>query len=502
MATNRVRKIIVLAAFVVALSTISLAGFLFPDLTPVDRLWREHYTLLVPESAESSTVVANLEAAGFDSILAEPTATVSYNAFSGLQTIAVSEVHSRFEPLDPRLDPYMSRLPAYFHTLNGRRPMSIYYLRTDLPPLSVHYRVSEVLDDIVLVEWGFWRAALFLGAFAGYVLILILRSSVDRSAVLFAAVPWIAWIIVGSASTFIAACLSLFLFVIWIEELVPFARAAFSGTRLPLRRFVVRTVFAALGVTGTLVALIVSRRDGVAALLIAGTGSVVVAGIVVYLHWLRQAESEHRPFTPVDILTPTLWDSLRGRHPSPVLSVAPFVVIPLLVLAFLPQTHSPFVPEPRPVAGAEAFDPHSMRILWTHEEQNSLPDLADYIAHRAYQEGFLYGATYSFPSDTLAIPRFRYEDDRMVRWEEPVAVYDKDWFADVVSTTADPSVSRLLTMQDTAVSVVFVPVSVIFARGVTVPSLLIVVLLVFAPFVVSFTPAVSLDLLRGKRQEA
>jgi hypothetical protein len=99
--------------------------------------------------------------------------------------------------------------------------------------------------------------------------------------------------------------------------------------------------------------------------------------------------------------------------------------------------------------------------------------------------------------------RFRLEDGRMTRWGESVAVYDEEWYASSLVDTLDPSVSQLLIDQNRPVSVVFTPVAVIFAREATLPGHFALILLVFAPFVVSFTPAVSLGLLfRGKRQEA
>lgn len=509
------RKHVISVFFAIVLFFVTAVPLLFPRLIPTEHLWSGFLTLLVPEEVEPKIVVDRLEKAGFSRVLAEPTALVSYNAVVGLETIPVSSIHHRFESIDPRVDPYMSRLPAYFHTLNGRRPMRVYYIETDetsggsRQPMAVRRAVVAALSGharpatIVLLEWGVWRAVLLVGAFMLYAFIILFRSAVDRMAVFLSALLWVPWILLGSASSFIAACISLFLFVVWLEELVPLMCARTAGRFLHARRFAVRTVFSALGVAGTFVALVASGRDGVAALAVAGSGSLVVAGLVVSTRRFRARESEHRPFVPLDIITPSLWDSLRGRHPSPVLSIAPFVVLPLAVLAFLPKTHSPFVPEPKPVAGAERFDAESMRILWTHEEQNALPDLADYLAHRAYQEGFLYGADYGFPEGRLTIARFRRDGESMRRWEETLTVYDDSWYDAAVSSAVEPSVAGLLAAQGAPASVVFTPIAIFFARGATVPGLLLVVLLVFAPFVVSFTPAVSVDLLlRGKRQEA
>lgn len=513
--SGNLRKTIIFVLFIIVLFLVSILALVFPGLTPTEHLWSGFYTFLVPEEVDPKTVVNRLEKAGFSRVLAEPTAIVSYNAVVGLRTIPVSSIHDRFESIDPRVDPYMSRLPAYFHTLNGRRPMRIYYIESSgapaqsRRPIAVRRRVVSALADqarpatIVLLEWGVWRAALLVGAFILYAAVLFVRSTVERPAVLLGALLWIPWILVGSASTFIAGCISLFIFVLWLEELVPLACARTAGTVVHVRRFAVRIAFSALGMVGTFVALAVSGRDGIAALAVAGSGSIVVAGLVVYIRRSRARESEHPPFVPLDILTPSLWDALRGRHPSPVLSIAPFVMLPLAVLAFLPKTHSPFVPEPKPVVGAEGIDSESLRILWTHEEQNSLPDLADYLAHRAYQEGFLYGADYGFPDGELTIARFRREGETITRWEEAVAVYDESWYDATVASAAEPSIAALLAAQGAPASVVFTPIAVVFSRGATLPGLLLVVLLVFAPFVVSFTPAVSVDLLlRGKRQEA
>ena len=104
------------------------------------QLWRGYYTVLVSGDSSVSTVQDRLKSAGLPSITAE-NSLVRFDDFSSEASVPVSELASRFDPLDPRYDPYMRSVGSYFHT----GLWNIFYVRIDGPPSLAVATLSRAL---------------------------------------------------------------------------------------------------------------------------------------------------------------------------------------------------------------------------------------------------------------------------------------------------------------------------------------------------------------------
>ena len=105
---------------------------LLPAALPADwflsRAWRGYYTVNAGPSARER--LALLGPAG---VVSRRTATVSFNAFSGHQTVVVADLAGRLDPADPRRDPYLTNVEGYFQSRDGAGERA--FLRTGRQPL-------------------------------------------------------------------------------------------------------------------------------------------------------------------------------------------------------------------------------------------------------------------------------------------------------------------------------------------------------------------------------
>ncbi|MFW6292384.1 MAG: hypothetical protein ACOC7V_08660, partial [Spirochaetota bacterium] len=146
-------------------------------------------------------------------------------------------------------------------------------------------------------------------------------------------------------------------------------------------------------------------------------------------------------------------------------------------------------PVAQPVSGGE-LGYETLRSLWHTEQRRSLPDLADYLAHRAFQEGLVYGRSYGFPEpgEPVELTRFREQPDGSYSsYRESVLVFDEAWVAHALET-APTGIARMLVGLGVAAGVVLSPSDTIYSGYSQFLQHLAYVVLVLAPFLLAALP--------------
>ena len=87
--------------------------------------WRGWYLLLYHEDA-APAVEAALRAASPGSV-SRAAATARIDAFSAIETLPVSALEARLDPLDPRADAWLKGVGGYFQAVNGG-PVAVAYV--------------------------------------------------------------------------------------------------------------------------------------------------------------------------------------------------------------------------------------------------------------------------------------------------------------------------------------------------------------------------------------
>jgi hypothetical protein len=133
------------------------------------------------------------------------------------------------------------------------------------------------------------------------------------------------------------------------------------------------------------------------------------------------------------------------------------LVLPPLADLLAPRGGAAF-PRPVPVEGVADYSYPSLELLWS-SGPDLLPDVSDYLAHRAYQEGLTYGRSYGFPApdERVRLSRYRANDDGTYsQFSEEVLVFDDAWIQQTLQD-APLGIGRLLVTRIAPSGVVLTP---------------------------------------------
>lgn len=450
-----------------------------PELSGEGRLWKGYYTLVVPARYEEESLLRLLEGAGFSGVLTESRTRVRVTAFSHVERVPLPELSSRLEAEDPRYDPYMLRLPGFFEAEGIQERYRLYYLPAERGALTTVVRLRQTLEDRV----DGWFVADFAGlhrwvALAGLFVLSVVLVSLSRGrrfAMAVLCIPWLAGSLsVGGAWVAYAGAASVGSFLILRAEKQPKSLTGAAGIgALLLPSILVLQIDA------------IPRPSAVAAL--GATLSVLIASRI----WGRRRRTgkDHALFSPLRILPGPRLDEVGslGR----VLFLFPGVLVLGGALALLPVGRDIRVPAPVGIAGSDGSSgadsaPEALPELWSASRGDELPNLSDYLAHVAYQEGFPYGADFAFPdaSAPLTLIEIREEEGRLVEGTRVAAVYDDEWMREALRSVPEGSIERLLLQQPISTGVVRTPLSGLYSESSHLITYSAVLLVAYSPILI------------------
>jgi len=259
------------------------------------------------------------------------------------------------------------------------------------------------------------------------------RSPIATWALLSAAVAWLAAPVSGSYVATLSAALVYLAWSTAMEIAHPVLQYYLDYGLF--ERFRLRPV-AGVALAAVFAGSVLAGIDGsIVGLLIPATGAMVcLSGALFVWEHFRKLRRQHRLFHPIRILG-------VGKGPSyivPRIVETAWIGVALLLspgIAYLNWGVDVEIPVPVVYAGMTHNSWAALHRLWTHGADPGLPDLADYVAHRAYQAGLSYGRGYSFPIPNERVYESRYgrEGKRIVSRLTTVKVYTEEWFQRVLS---------------------------------------------------------------------
>jgi hypothetical protein len=414
---------------------VSLCAWLFlPGLFSIRRSLAPYVS--VTTDLPHIEAVERLQEAGYTDIIAPSTTMVHLSRIARVDEVSLAEAEQLLDPLDPRRDPFMTELWRYFQ----RGDRNVLLVNMDGGGYRAHQTVQRVLGPgSAVVERTDSLGPLSLGLFLCIAVLLILISPSGRTGVSIAAIP----LIPGSyllGIPFLCAGVGVLATASWVFSSIGLSSAA----RLPglgLNRLGVSGRASAakliwlgssIGFAGVYMVVIAGAGAGLA-LVIAILGAA--GGVIAYLYKspLTRLDDGHKAFEPVPIL------SGRGRWRRPrrwaAVAAASIAVIGLSPLVYEWISDDVGVSRPVVVTYDRPYSLAGLEMAFEDDSAAALPGLADYLAHRAYQEAFGYNVPYEYPTavGSVEVSRFAREDDGSIStFQETVIEFDQVWFQGVL----------------------------------------------------------------------
>lgn len=458
------RRLAVLSMLFVLYSLSLFFWLIVPGLYRSPAEWAPFHTVTTdrdPAEAQQLLEQAGVIAA-IDDLITERTAEVLITRFNRVESVPLSDALSQLDPLDPRRDPFIEELSAYFKTETEGR--WLIYLRVDGSRRHAARVVRRVLGrGSSVVEWNPARIAAGLAMFIAASAFALISSDRLRLIVLSGLIPWIPGIIGSGPAVAVASALIL---LVWSRALVNLSLLLERNDRRhgPIRKVLRAGVWPGLIIIVSFAVVWSMAGVRAATTILPGVVGISAATAVAFLFRLGGSiRRDHDLFAPVSILSHRLggltgYQVFRGRPVVLWIVIGVFVVLPP-VADQLVAARSSSVPRQVAVAGADDLSYESIGVLWSSNLPDSIVDLSDYLAHRAYQQSLAFGREYGLPleGEAVTLSRFKENDEGAYnRFSEDVLVFDDAWLEDAISS-APAGIASLLASRGGTPGVVLTP---------------------------------------------
>lgn len=477
--TNRIFTFL-LRLVCLALFLFSLVAWLWiPTVYTTRRSLEPYYTVVTP--LPHAEVYERLTAVGVSEVIAPQTTFVHVSRIGRVEERPLSVVNDQLDELDPRRDPFIQELWGYFR--QGEQNVAL--ARIEANPWRANRIVRRALGPRSSVaERGELAAVVSLILYVGLSILVIATAREARVAtILFAVCFAPAVFFIGIPLLVVAA--GLVVACGWYLD----GSKARRGRRLPGlglvgdgngRRLV--WLGTAAGFALLYLVVIAGTKAG-AAYVVSVVGAC--AGVVLYLYRpkLRDLDEGHQLFRPVPMLKHTSF-FCRSRAWA-TLAVASVVTLSMIPFALEFVLRGEDEAQLVAVPGVDDYSMEELSRLYTSTRGHQLPNISDYLAHRAFQEGFGYALEYEFPltHGVVEITRIRREaDGSLASYSDPVLSFDEAWLEEALET-APAGLPVLLSSFAQPVGVVSAPVEPLYSGYSPTLTHVLFALILLLPFV-------------------
>ncbi len=448
--------------------------------------WRNYRVLLVEESIPAEDVHRLLDSVEITGVIGQSSARVTYSGIGDMHTVTVSELYATLDARDPRWDPYLRSIRGYFHTTFSDISFNIYYIPDRYR--NMNSKISEALKG----QSGKWELpenkdlfrVLLTAAPLLWIGALILRIRKNRLLYVLGTSLLLPLLLQGTAASFLGGCLLFFAWSLLLEAGIPYLDSYFSYGKPPKHPGTIhlRALFAVLTVIGVFV---IGLLLSFPVLYYFGAifGLIGLTGMFYLFKKWKRMSSEHSVFFPAPILPKSLKDAFAGKIGSISVWLLIGLLCPVLILSINISGGGPAVPTPQ-IDGSRGLTWDGLFRLWNRERPaNRLPDLADFLAHRAFQKGFLYNAQYRFPLPGEGYPMTTFQSDgeRFLKSTQFMEKFTLRWFQETMSGIDEISIPTLLLELESPAGVVLKPAGGVYLPGIIPVYTAVIIFVLFIP---------------------
>jgi hypothetical protein len=490
--TVRPSRLVVSTILTVLIFLLSVSALiLFGPVDPVRPLWQNFDLLLVAPGVDEAEAVERLSAAGKD-VLHLRNAMVEIEDFNGGDRLYLTEVEDRFDPADPRRDPFVDALPGLFRAERGDGEMAVLYLSRGEREFQRWLALRRLLADIPFELPGRTPIVPLAGAVAvalSILPVLLLQRRRRWMIVVTAGVVALHAAVSGAEAVIPAAILGI-AWSFWHDHSYELEREILvhPGSFRLDREQVPAAVFLGLAILGGFVAAVYRAPEapgGVLSFLLTVIALTALSAAGVIFHARRVERSEHPLFAPRPIL--------RSRVEFPGIggALVLLVVFSIGMVLIGNGTGRPLggvtVPVPEhtalgQIAGSgESSGPALVEGIRSMNPAVDPLSTAGYLAHRWYQDSLAFGGTFEVPEANAAVElqRLRRGEAGLEAYRDVVRRFDGEWIGQRFRPS-QAAAYRLFVEEEGAFRVVREPVAL---HAVDIRHYLFTMVLLLLPFV-------------------
>jgi len=477
--------------------------------------WQGYQVALVADTLDTSVahtaspvpiaeVKEALQQAGFYRILTSEDQEVALFQYSGISTFPLRALPDMLEPKDPRYDPYLKALPRYFEGSIDGQSAQVLYMQKDqsqLPPLFLAEKLRRQFNTPVYISgleplrqvilWGFIISAILIIGALFHKKYRIKGSLLVYALGALGSLPGIVHMNLSTFTWWILQLIAWTLLLAWIGPAMKrWLNAQEESFFSEFRKYsVMYLVFnlagIAVAVLGVEQSLFVNYA-GHSLLTMCIHGGILYG---LYIFHRRLARKQlHSLFVPIHISKDSSLGSAgftTGSHqlrwPAAAallfLGILPVVILPALSVLLSREVEYP-MPASQSAAAAKdntitrssegtAVENFSWQNLLSFERSvssdvssyassaKSLPNFADYLRHRAFQEGYFYGRSYTFPvpGERISITTYTQDGIEVLSENKVVKMFTDEWYKDIITSAKNSGVPQMLLEQKRPVQV-------------------------------------------------
>lgn len=434
------------------------------------RIWKKHYTLYIEQSEDTEQLILRIaDTQRFEGVVSRYTAEVSFNTFAGFASVPINQLPNRLDALDPRFDPYLQRVANLFKVASGKQDETrngfweVVYLRTEKNLLSSYLHLLALLGregvQWRLLEFDPLDRSIRLLLFLSYCVVIGFLASnwMMRLAVVLASLPWLLLVMLSDFPSLLAFFLIMPAWVHLLEwQYERWRDRLFFSRDDPARKTISRPLISVAVAVGLVVLLLYPAP--LLGALFSVLGGVLASALV---YWFLVAEGfrrAHAPFQPLPILDrfhPRRRRISREATLHLLLAVIVLGSYPSLRLGRLQSSPVSYKIQMQPTKGdSRDLSWRSLATLFGISRGSEIPNLADYLSHRAFQESLMFGRSYAFPimGERIVISDYHVDsqDPRIQKTFRVVKQFKESWLEGTLDRAAPGSLPRLFADQEIA----------------------------------------------------
>ncbi|MEM5947624.1 hypothetical protein WKV44_03605 [Spirochaetia bacterium 38H-sp] len=417
-----------LLSVLLLLFAVAIPSF-FSDVS--SNVWKSYRVLAYRYDTDEEALLASLEKLGFTNIITKKRQKIEISTFSGKKEYPLDYIEEKFDSDDPRLDAYIKWLPDMFSAKQGDVDYKLMYVNTNLSVPSFFIKIYPVLrkyrDRVILPFFN--RISRLAMAFFYFLLSLplIVRAKGIRIWAFISLGLWTITIWTAGSFVFSFAVVFLVGFVILLDELKPFMETTIMWKKD-------KRLLLPLLVKGFIPVFILSVMPFVKGMLLPSIillfAHVLIIALIFVRLRIKRLASSHRIFLPLGIKKTGLKDIFDTKYSSPI-SILFFASLLGFFVSYIDISGNSIV-MPVPVVS---------EMMWNDD---NIKPYELYIAHMAYQDGFLYNFPFKVPKEgeSIRLPFYKIQGANVKKEERIMFSYDGDWFDEVLTVSLD-NIARL-----------------------------------------------------------